>query len=470
MDDRFKDIDYAAEGTCEWLLRHVEYKKWAACDRGLLWIKGKPGSGKSTLLQYALSNTHKNIGNGPLILSFFFHGRGVDLQKTHLGFFRSLLHQILCHSPDTLSDLVTTFETHCKTKGNPNLDWQWHPRELLHFLKSSLSAIIRNNSVWLYVDALDECGQKNAIDLVRDFKTLLHESPPTNSQFHICFTCRHYPILDLDYGFEICLDRENTEDISIYVQNELSACTKSIIPVTIVEKLTKRASGVFLWTRLALENIVNREREGTGWKEIEAEINMIPNDLDDLYQDITKSMNKISLKMMQWICSAMRPLSLIELQWAMLIDAKCPYRSLQECQSEILDDESMKRRVLTLSRGLAEIVEDKEIVQFIHQSVKDFFIQKGSLTLDCASYSTEFAMSNRHYQLSRTCIRYLSMEEISQSKHQHDRDYLLLKFPFLEYAVKSWVWHEEDTAGCVVSREDLLDYLAWPSEKLVQLW
>lgn len=294
-----------------------------------------------------------------------------------------------------------------------------------------------NRSVWLFVDALDECGKDNAIGLVRDFKALLQESPSTNSQFRICFTCRHYPILDLDYGLEICLDHENRDDISTYVHSRLSPlATTSTVPDTIPEIITRRASGVFLWTRLVIDRIIDLQREGSGWKEIEAEINIIPDDLHGLYQDLVKSMNKRSdsLKLIQWICFAQRPLSLAELRWAMIIDAKCTYRSSQECQGDIVDDDSMKRQIQTLSCGLAEIVPAsdeyslslnkgshiKEVIQFIHQSVNDFFVEKGLSTLDTVSNSTESAIGNAHYQLSRTCIRYFAMEEVRQCLLTHD--------------------------------------------------
>ncbi|KAK5636078.1 hypothetical protein RRF57_011790 [Xylaria bambusicola] len=46
MDNRFNDIDRAAEGTCEWLPQHKEYKNWVNCDRGLLWIKGEARLGE----------------------------------------------------------------------------------------------------------------------------------------------------------------------------------------------------------------------------------------------------------------------------------------------------------------------------------------------------------------------------------------------------------------------------------------
>lgn len=93
MDSRLHDIEAEATGTCRWISRHHVYTCWASCDRALLWIKGKPGSGKSTLLRYILNDVAatRGIGNDALILPFFFHGRGTEMQRTPLGLFRPLL-------------------------------------------------------------------------------------------------------------------------------------------------------------------------------------------------------------------------------------------------------------------------------------------------------------------------------------------------------------------------------------------
>jgi hypothetical protein len=109
----------------------------------LLWVKGKPGSGKSTLLKKAFKHITETpkVGDRALVLSFFFHGRGVELQRTPLGFFRSLLHQILRQVPDALSNLVDTFERRLKEKGKQEEKWQWHPNELWDFFEASLPRI-----------------------------------------------------------------------------------------------------------------------------------------------------------------------------------------------------------------------------------------------------------------------------------------------------------------------------------------
>ncbi|RYC80572.1 hypothetical protein BFJ63_vAg16546 [Fusarium oxysporum f. sp. narcissi] len=474
MNSRSLDIDAAAEGTCDWLLRHQTFTSWASCGRGLLWIKGKPGSGKSTLLRYVLDHiiTIPNTGKGALILSFFFHGRGTELQKTPLGLFRSLLHQLLCQVPEALTDLVTTFQQRCETVGKPGEKWQWHPCELPRFFELSLPKVLEARPVWLFVDALDECGQKNAVQLVREFKSLLQGLPSTGSQFHICFTCRHYPILDQTCQSEICLEEENEQDISTYVRAQLSV-SRELTASTIPELITNHAQGVFIWAYLVVDRILDLDNRGAGLREIEDEIYSIPPDLDDLYHDLIRNMDEkpASLKLIQWICFAVQPLSLDELRWAMIIDADCPYKSLQECKNAkdyISDSGRMKRRVQTLSRGLIEVTSDAKVIQFIHQSVKDFFTEKGLLALDKTT-NPDFVVEIAHHRLSRTCICYLAMEEIGRSA-SHEPGRLKSEFPFLHYATTSWVAHTKQSDARGVPQEDLLKYFAGPSNTLMERW
>ncbi|KAM5349335.1 hypothetical protein ACJ41O_005840 [Fusarium nematophilum] len=449
------------------------YTSWATCDRGLLWIKGKPGSGKSTLLGHVLRNiaATPTIAESDLILSFFFHGRGANLQRTPLGLFQSLLHQLLCKVPDALQDLVATFQQRCETVGKPGEKWQWHPRELPRLFESSLPKILRTRPVWLFIDALDECGQKNAVKLVREFKSLLQGLPCTGSQFHICFTCRHYPILVQACQFEICVEDENRQDISTYVRAQLSV-SRELAASTIPDLITKHAQGVFIWAYLVVDQILDLDNGGAGLKKIEDEIYSIPPDLDDLYHDLIRNVDERpdSLKLIQWICFAMRPLSLDELRWAMIVDADCQHKSLQGCQSTtnyISDSDRMKRRVQTLSRGLAEVTSDA-VVQFIHQSVKDFFVEKGLPALD-ESANTDLVVGIAHHRLSRTCIRYLAMEEIGRSA-SHKSYHLRFEFPFLHYATTSWVAHTKQSDARSFPQEDLLEYFAGPSNTLMERW
>ena len=129
-----------------------------------------------------------------------------------------------------------------------------------------------------------------------------------------------------------------------------------------------------------------------------------------------------SLKLLQWICFALRPLFLSELRLAMAVDENTACFSILKCQEFELyvdTDDAMEKLVCDFSQGLAECTEHdgKRIVQLIHQSVDDFFREKG-LQILCRSQGRALngtLLSCSHFRLSRSCIKYLSMSEIQDS-------------------------------------------------------
>jgi len=477
MENRWKDVGHAADDTCAWLFRHETFKEWLHQNRGLLWISGKPGSGKSTLLKYALEHITQfepaTATVEVLHVSFFFHGRGTELQKTPLGLFRSILHQLLDKVPHLLSDFVQTFRKKCDTAGRPGEKWEWHLTDLEGIFEASLPKILKRYSIRIFIDALDECGETAAVKLVRKFRCLISKASRTGSVFSICFTCRHYPTLVLGCESEICVEDNNSGDIATYVRHELSH-TESQLRDIIVDG----AKGIFQWAFLVVEKVSRLERQGSGLTEIKTEIQRTPQELDSLYRELLEGIDQDerpkSLKLMQWVCFAIRPLSLDELRFAMVIDADATYTSLRQCldAKEYIDNnEVIDRKVKHLSCGLAEIRlhHNTRIVQFIHQSVNDFFIQHGLRILDSSWQSTDLAIGGAHYRLSRSCIRYIAMEEIRQSKRLNRQD-VKSKFPFLRYATTSWVLHMEQAEAKKISQVDLLGYPDRLSKDFLQQW
>ncbi|KFG86104.1 hypothetical protein MANI_109978 [Metarhizium anisopliae] len=474
MENRYYDIDAAQAGTCTWLSRHTIYREWVERNRGLLWIKGKPGSGKSTLLRHALDNANKgrDMKEKPLILSFFFHGRGTELQRTPPGFYRSLLHQ-LSKIPDAVSDVVDTFQEKCETFGEVGKTWQWHPKQLRDLFESSIREALKLRPICLFVDALDECGEKDATMLAQRFKDLLDSLRSTAyNSFHICFTCRPYPIVALDSEFRICVEEGNETDISNFVGHQLSELRPTILP-RIRNLITERANGVFLWASLIVKKIVSLNLKHTKSEEMEDAILQVPQELDDLYRQLIEGMGSDSVLLIQCICVAMQPLSIDDWRWAMVVKTDCPYSSLQEGRNSPdykPDDESIKKEIQLLSHGLIEVTSNKTI-QFIHQTVKDFFVENGLWLLkplgsvpDGISES-DFAVGMAHHELSRICVRFLKMVPSTQmflniaAERTHE-------IPLSRYATIEWVPHvqQSEKRGILqdtVLQDNLLDCFPW---------
>ncbi|RSM04794.1 hypothetical protein CDV31_009885 [Fusarium ambrosium] len=486
MNDRPNTIGVSTGGTCEWLLRHKVWKSWKSSQRGLLWIKGKPGSGKSTLLRHAFHELKSTkAAKKALILSFFFHGRGNDLQRNQLGLFRSLLHQVLSEMPVELAELVTTFEQRWHVIGRPGVDWTWELDELRELFKRSILDILKNRPVWIFVDALDESGAENAKAVIRHFKDLLH-GRSARSKLHICFACRHYPVQSWEGGFEICTEHENRQDILTYVRARLSDFQN---PTTLAlpDLITERSDGLFIWARLVVDRILDLELvdDPNGADQLIIKIiDTLPQNLNTLYAEIVRNTEQTSasLRLMQWISYARRPLSLDELRWAMVVDPDSPYTSLRHYKNTPDYTESndvMERKVKTLSHGLVEIIHssEKRVVQFIHQSVKDFFDNGAQESLGEASGDKPFQITEvTHYKLYRTCIHYLAMEEIAQLSNFHKmnptrkhrlKEAVFSTYPLLSYVTSSWITHLARSQEC--PQQESHPFI-WPPKTILERW
>ena len=310
---------------------------------------------------------------------------------------------------------------------------------------------------------------------------MLKALPSTCRPIRICMACRHYPIVGQDYQFIIVPEEQNQHDISVCIRAQLGE-SKQLKASHIPNLIAERANGVFMWALLMADQVIKLDDEGAGLKRIEECVYSVHPELKNLYAGLIRDMDKPSdfLRLIQWICFALRPLSLDELRWAMVVRADCPHRSLQQCRdAEDLapDVDSMEKRLKTLSCGLAEVVRssDSNFVQFIHQSVKDFFFDDGLAILTDKLKSAEHEMNEKsflavaHCQLSRSCLHYLAMDEICQSTTD-DRDILVSEFPLLDYATESWVEHEKQNEMSGNSRGDLPDYVNRLQNDVVKTW
>ena len=252
---RRDDINDPAHNTCQWILEHESYRKWYEDQRGLLWIKGKPGAGKSTVLKFAFEDAKQNKKD-LVLAAYFFHGRGAPIQKSPLGLFRSLLHQILQQVPGLLTQFASRYRQRCDTEGQHGQIWNWSERDLRKFFSLHVTKTAKTFPMRIYIDALDECGQDPAISLVRYFSGFA-------DPVAICFACRHYPIVSLEQaGTELSVEDENTRDLDTYITNQIRESVQGERAVMIRRELMQRSKGNFQWVVLVTRRVIKHLTRG----------------------------------------------------------------------------------------------------------------------------------------------------------------------------------------------------------------
>jgi hypothetical protein len=118
--------------------------------------------------------------------------------------------------------------------------------ELRKFMEDSILRTSKAHLIRIYIEALDEYGEKIAGELVKDFQRLTRELASAEATLSIYSSCRHYPILALENGLTVCVEDENRQDIVIYVRDELELGFSDKSEAQEIETtIVGRAKGVF---------------------------------------------------------------------------------------------------------------------------------------------------------------------------------------------------------------------------------
>jgi ankyrin repeat protein len=383
IDERLLSLKAAHRKTCAWFLHTNQYKAWTSAENlhdhhGFLWIKGKPGAGKSILMKFLDSKAKESAKSSTdvLVASFFFNARGDYLEKSTTGLYRSLLWQLFEKAED-LQEILDEFDTNAiriiQRKG-----WQ------LEILKQTLTRAVEClgcRSLQIFVDALDECDDRDVMDMVSFLEDIGERAVEVNVRLRICFSSRHYPTITIR-GMQIVLEdeKEHDADIAQYINSTLklhNPKTAANLRAQVLEK----SAGIFLWVALVIPMLNKANTKGQVEK-VQKCLDEIPPGLDDLFEMIltrdSEDVQELRL-CIQWILFASRPLKQEEYFFAI----RSPI-SPETARCRVLGDvtaEVMRLFVHSSLKGLAQVTKTRSqdkipTVQFIHESVRDFFLLK----------------------------------------------------------------------------------------------
>jgi hypothetical protein len=300
MFDRQGRIPDAFPDTFQWVFEDPKdpekpwdsFSSWLTRGEGVYWITGKAGSGKSTMMRMLLSSPRTRQllcewcqSNSIIVSSFFFWNSGSALQMSEEGLLRSLLSQVLEEIlKDPSEQLLRKLEAFC-------LILQPGDTMRLKDLKQLLRIVVEENDqplrYFFIIDGLDEVeGDKaSLVALVHTLGTYPH--------IKICVSSR--PWVVFEDGFcqqpSLMLQFLTYSDIMRYVREKLTgqpafrelAWGFPKIAEDLLEDVTAKASGVFLWVILAVDSLIKGLADGDRIEDLKCRLDDIPEELEELF-------------------------------------------------------------------------------------------------------------------------------------------------------------------------------------------
>lgn len=431
-------IQPAHAETFQWIYsnspkRRLKFRQWLETRNHVFWIYGKPGSGKSTLMKYLFYNEETKIilqrhwaGQNRLVLAkLFFWNSGEQLQKSLAGVLRALLFEILRQCPELIPAAQSII---------PN--WPLFDGEEISNIEELLSmyrtVILHSTGIrfCLFIDGLDEFqdAQHDLVDLNKMLRAL-----DCSPNIKLCVSSRPWTVFNdefgSDYVWTLKLEDLTRDDIYRYVNDKFQEhpqfhklVTKDSNYSRLMEQVTDRAQGVFLWVFLVTRTLL----EGFSYKDsiltMQRRLETFPPDLEAFFHHLIKFVDPIYQRQTARYFSvatlADRPLSamlfsfLDDVEYNTVESLRQPIAIMRTSEIEDRRDQ-LQRRLDGATKGLLELTDHQCAphpyvrfqVEFLHRTVRDFLNNSAPIN---ASFQS--SLGNESVALTALCAALAEMK------------------------------------------------------------
>jgi hypothetical protein len=290
------------EGTGFWLLQEQFYNSWLAREATILWIFGGPGSGKTYLSTWIIKQLNKSgeLQESDPTAYFFVKENNENLRDANV-ILKTLAWQVVCQNPDFKAYATGI----CRQKRlTATAEDTWENL----FLNYYSSDARKGRAVTMIVDGLDEATLTTQRTLVGFMKDLVSSQNPKQPAIQLAIIGRKSLQDDMDIKLlgKIALIEvsraKNKNDIDSYIRKRLedvavlremrkrkpnSREKANKLGNSIMKKISGGADGVFLWAKLLLDSIVEKDLT-----QIKAALADPPNSLDEMISSVFERLYK----------------------------------------------------------------------------------------------------------------------------------------------------------------------------------
>ncbi|KAF5017592.1 hypothetical protein F66182_10456 [Fusarium sp. NRRL 66182] len=423
LDDDLANICEARmSGSCEWISTKTSYLEWRdgeSENNKILWIKGKPAAGKSVLASYVVEQLK---ASGQACSYFLF--KHADKSRSNLYHCLLYLAYQMAASNSEVTDAILKMQADGFSFDGVNEHTLWRTLFLSRIFQTRMS-----RHYWV-IDALDECS--NPLSFLNPVLSSLNQSLP----LRILFTSRD--MADIEQGFWVIppnlsqfltVSITDTEpDLRLLIEKR----TQALAVVgpddrdELVVKILDKSKGSFLWTILALEELLSCHSR----KEIHQVLEEIPRGMVSLYKRSLDSMSQIprgkelTKIILIWTVCAVRPMTLGELNGALTLDIQDVFPNLEGSIAALC--------------GQLVVVNKHGRVNMVHETAREFLLADG--------LESEFSIkeTEAHTRMAEVCLSYLVGEEMKPPRTGRRRslgNLLAKRLEFANYAYTAYSYH-----------------------------
>lgn len=404
------------EGTGDWIFRDENFRSWLSPQGSpVLWINGNPGAGKTVLSSLVINYLQGQKTTGQVV-AFYFCDKMDGTRTDCTSLLNTLIAQICTQSPTIPKPLVEAFD-HARAYGRRQLSLSDNPASLLRTMLSELE------SLRVIIDGLDELKDATEIfKLLRD-----HSDPP--SKVHISVLSRDLPTMraELEGYPMITLDAPRMR-ADIYLSVSKAAgnlrLEDTVSTQTIINRVTERANGKFLWSHLAMKSLL----QAVSPSHLAILIQEVPQGLSAIYTEYLRGLKRhdsyaqdVAAKLLRLVCCSKRSLSWAELQ--------CALSETWTAGKPTTTFAPLRQVIIELGQPLVIYQYEQDLFRFEHLSVRDYLVNSTNRELipeELRNFLVEEDTASR--ELAYLCLSYLSHEGGTEG-------------PLSTYACRFWCEH-----------------------------
>lgn len=225
-------------GTAQWFVDSPAFKRWRSGAEKTLFCPGMPGAGKTMMAAVAIDFLSKSLLADSVGLAYLFCSYDARADQTATSLLTALLKQLVQRRPEIADPVKQVYEDYLDKSSKPSL---------AEIVKLTRFICERYRTVFIVVDALDECTEKNCVrvslvDALRDLQT--------SFDVRLLFTSRFIPEIEKQFESDLHLEiRASEGDVRRFVAAQMPnmpACIRNNedLKLEVQERIVQAVGGM----------------------------------------------------------------------------------------------------------------------------------------------------------------------------------------------------------------------------------